>query len=104
MAKAEGSSPSESTIDLLLKGFFVPQTTILDQIRKLVELQKIDEEVYRYKKELEERPAQLSVLQQQFEAKKAELKKLDEKSKSLLVERKSLEVDLQQKEDGITKA
>ena len=82
----------------------MPQATILDQIRKLVELQKIDEEIYRYKKELEERPAQLSIFNQQFEAKKAELKKLEEKSKSLLVARKSLEVDLQSKEDAISKA
>jgi predicted nucleic acid-binding Zn-ribbon protein len=82
----------------------VPQATILDQIRKLVELQKIDEEIYRYKKEAEEKPAQLAVLQQQFEGKKAELKKLEEKSKTLLVERKSFEVELQSKEDGIAKA
>ena len=82
----------------------MPQTTILDQIRKLVELQKIDEEIYRHKKELEEKPAQLAVLQQQFEAKKAGLKKLEEKSKTLLVERKFFEVDLQSKEDAISKA
>ena len=103
MAKVEGSSPSESTI-VVGKGFPVPQATILDQIRRLVELQKIDEEIYRYKKELEEKPAQLAVLEQQFESKKAGLKKLEEKSKSLMVERKSFEIDLQSKEESITKA
>ena len=82
----------------------MPQTTILDQIRKLVELQKIDEEIYRYKKELEEKPVQFAALAQQFEAKKTGLKKLEDKSKTLLVERKFFEVDLQSKEDAITKA
>ena len=82
----------------------MPQTTILDQIRKLVELQKIDEEVYRYRKEMEDRPAQLAVLSQQFENQKAELKKLEEKLKNIQLGRKSFEIDLQSKEEAILKA
>jgi uncharacterized protein len=104
MAEVEGSSPSVSTkIILIGKGILVPQVTMLEQIRRLVELQKIDEEIYRYKKELEERPAQLAVLAQQFEAKKAALKALEEKLKNIQVARKSLEIDLQSKEDAILK-
>ena len=82
----------------------MPQATILDQIRKLVELQKLDEDIYRYRKELEEKPAYLAGITAQFENKKANLKKLEEQSKNLVVARKSLEVDLQSKEDGISKA
>ena len=82
----------------------MPQATILDQIRKLVELQKLDEEIYRYRKELEEKPSYLAAVNAQFETKKANLKKLEEQSKNLVVARKALEVDLQSKEDAIAKA
>ena len=82
----------------------MPQATILDQIRTLVELQRLDEEIYHYRKELKEKPAYLSAINAQFETKKTGLKNLEEKLKHLVVARKSLEVDLQSKEDAISKA
>lgn len=77
---------------------------IRDQIRKLVELQKIDKEIYDFKKELQEKPIYLEELRQEFEAKKARLKSLEDKSKTMQVDRKSKELELKTKEEEIAKA
>lgn len=75
-----------------------------DQIRKLVELQIIDEEVFRFKRELKEKPAEVEALKAEFEAKKIKLKSLEDKLKSVQVLQKELELDLKTKEEGISKA
>ena len=99
MAKAVGSSPTES-IDLYT------MTTILikDQIRKLVDLQVMDIEVYRLKSELRDRPAQIETLRVNFEAKKNTLKNLEDQLKAIVVEQKGNEGDLKSKEEAILKA
>ncbi len=75
-----------------------------DQIKKLVELQVIDEEIYRFKRELREKPAELEELKAQFDSKKSTLKSLEDKLKAIQVAQKTLEGDLKVKEDGIMKA
>ncbi len=80
------------------------ETSFRDQIKKLVELQKIDEQIYALKRELDECPLRLEKLSSEFEEKKQKLKELDEQTKAKLLERKEREVDLKAKEDEIAKA
>jgi hypothetical protein len=75
-----------------------------DQIRKLVDLQVMDEEIFRFKRELREKPAEVEALRIEFEAKKVKLKGLEDKLKSIQVGQKELELDLKAKEEGISKA
>ena len=75
-----------------------------DQIRKLVELQVMDEEIFRFKRELREKPAELEALKTEFESKKVKLKTLEDKLKAVQVIQKELELDLKVKEEGIAKA
>ncbi|MDE1919997.1 MAG: hypothetical protein KGJ09_01100 [Candidatus Omnitrophica bacterium] len=75
-----------------------------DQIRKLVELQVVDEEIFRFKRELRDKPAELDVLKTEFESKKNRLKGLEDKLKTIQVSQKELELDLKAKEEGIAKA
>ena len=105
MAEVEGSSPSASmTYIPNLKGEKVTEISIRDQIQKLVQLQKIDVDIYGCKRELKEKPAYLEQLKENFERNKASLKALEEKFKKIQVDRKSKELDLQQKEGDIAKA
>jgi uncharacterized protein len=75
-----------------------------DQIRKLVELQIIDEEIFRFKRELREKPAELEALKADFESKKSRLKGLEDKLKVMQVAQKEQELDLKTKEEAIAKA
>jgi len=75
-----------------------------DQIRKLVELQVMDEEIFRFKRELREKPAQLEALKIEFGAKKVRLNDLEDKLKAIQVVQKELELDLKVKEEGIARA
>jgi len=75
-----------------------------DQIRKLVELQIMDEEIFRFKRDLREKPAELEALKNEFESKKVTLKSLEDKLKVVQVAQKELELDLKTKEEGISKA
>jgi len=75
-----------------------------DQLRKLIELQILDEEIFRFKRELREKPAEVEVLKQEFELKKVKLKSLEDKLKAVQVKQKELELDLKAKEERITKA
>ncbi|MBF0522398.1 MAG: hypothetical protein HQL24_05000 [Candidatus Omnitrophica bacterium] len=80
------------------------ENKIKEQIQKLIELQKIDGQVYEFKKELEEKPKEVQALKEQFEAKKTRLHELEENLKKTVVARKDLEVDMKTKEDQIVKA
>ncbi len=82
----------------------VTSVSIKEQIKKLVELQKLDFDIYSLKRDLEEKPARIEELKDQFEQKKATLKQYEEKLKGLQVNQKSYELDLKQKEDLIVKA
>jgi len=82
----------------------VANQNLKDQIRKLVELQIMDEEIFRFKRELREKPAELEALKIEFESKKVKLKVLEDKLKAIQVIQKELELDLKIKEEGISKA
>jgi len=75
-----------------------------DQIRKLVDLQVIDEEIFRFKRELREKPAELEAIKIEFESKKVKQKGLEERLKAIQVVQKECELDLKAKEEGISKA
>ena len=81
----------------------VPEVSIRDQIKKLVELQSIDVEIYNLRRDLKEKPNLVAQLKEKFEDKKADLKKFEDKLKALLLDRKAKELDLQGKESEITK-
>ena len=82
----------------------VETISIKEQIKKLVELQKIDADIYTFKRELREKPQYLAHLKDSFENKKASLKAREDKYKHLQVEHKTLEGDLKSQEDTIAKA
>jgi len=82
----------------------VPDISVKDQVKKLVELQKVDGEIYDLKKRLKENPTRIEVLKNQFESTKAHLHELEENAKNIQVKRKDSEIDLQAREDDITKA
>jgi uncharacterized protein len=82
----------------------VTSVSIKEQLKKLVELQKLDFDIYALKRDLEEKPAKVDELKVQFESTKATLKQLEEKLKAIQVDQKNYELDLKQKEDLITKA
>jgi predicted nucleic acid-binding Zn-ribbon protein len=80
------------------------EVSIREQVKKIVELQAVDSEIYALKKENEEKPRVIQELQRQFEDKKANLNALEEKLKQLQVKRKAKELELQSKEEEIKKA
>ena len=78
--------------------------SIKDQLRKLVELQNMDVDVYALKAVLRDRPAEIEALKAEFEVKKTTLKKLEDKLKAVQLAQKEYEGDLKQKEEAIGKA
>lgn len=78
--------------------------SIRDQVKKLVEIQKLDGEIYDLNKEIKEKPERIDQLKEQFETKKARLKSLEDKVKNVVVARKDFEIELQSKEGVIAKA
>ncbi len=82
----------------------MPAVSIHEQIKKLVALQTIDVEIYNFKRELKEKPAFLEDLKNKYEGSKAGLKILEDKLKSVQVDRKGKELELQSKEEAIVKA
>ncbi len=80
------------------------QVSVRDQLKRLVELQKIDKEAFDYKQELKEKPAFLEEMKNDFEKKKSGLKSLEDKFKALQVGRMDKELDLKSREDEIAKA
>ncbi len=83
----------------------MPETSsIKDQIKKLIELQKLDEEIYALKDEARQLPIEIQKLSESFEAQKAKLKDLEQKLKDVLLARKEKELELKTKEDLIAKA
>lgn len=77
---------------------------IRDQIKKLIELQKLDADIYTLKRDLRQKPEYLTSLKQDFENKKANLSLHEEQYKSLLVAHKTLEGDLKTQDDAVAKA
>jgi len=77
---------------------------VSDQLQQLVNLQKIDEEIYDLKNQLQEKPELLEEAKALFEGKKSTLLGLEEKLKAIQLSRKELELELKVKEDDIAKA
>jgi len=77
--------------------------SVEEQIRLLIGLQKLDTQIFRLKRELKNQPVLICNLEEAFKQKQTNLKKKEEESRSLLVKRKTKEVELQAKEDGIKK-
>ncbi|MFA6378460.1 MAG: C4-type zinc ribbon domain-containing protein [Candidatus Omnitrophota bacterium] len=77
--------------------------SVRDQIKMLVELQKIDAEFYEHQNSLKEKPAKIEELKEAFERKKMFFHELEEKVKKKQLERKEREGDLQVKEGDIAK-
>lgn len=80
------------------------ETSVHDQIKRMVEIQKLDGEIYDLRKEIGEKPKLIEELKDAFEATKAKLNGLEAKAKSIIVSRKEFELELQSKEDVIAKA
>ena len=78
-------------------------TAIHEQIKILVELQKIDADIYRSKKELESQPTLKKKIETDFDRKKALLKAAEEELKTAQLKQKEKEGDLQSKEEKIKK-
>ncbi len=78
-------------------------TAFTEQIKQFVELQKIDSEIFKMKKELAEHPALEKSAQGAFEKKKASLKAAEEEQKTHQLKQKEKEIELQSKEDRISK-
>lgn len=74
------------------------------QLNKLVALQKIDFDLFSLKRDLADKPALIDELKTQFEQSKSKLKSLEDKLKNILVKRKETELEVKEKEDGISKA
>ena len=80
------------------------QLSVKDQLKKLVELQNLDGEIYALKKAAAEKPLFIEKLKEQFEGTKIRLKALEDKFKAALLDRKDKELNLKVKEEGIAKA
>lgn len=77
--------------------------TVGEQIKILIELQRLDSEIYDLKSELDFHPASKARAEADFEKKKANLKAAEAAYKSGQVKQKEIENDLQSKEDKIAK-
>ena len=82
----------------------MPDIFVRDQIKKIIELQKIDGEIHNLKIELKEKPAILAQLKEEFELRKGVLAAVEEKLKFVQVARKEKELELKTQEDQIAKA
>jgi len=74
-----------------------------EQIRLLIGLQKLDNQIFRLKKELAHQPIFIQTLEGQFKQKEAGLKKVEEELKAATLKRREKELDLESKEVLIKK-
>ncbi|HNV23918.1 MAG TPA: C4-type zinc ribbon domain-containing protein [Candidatus Omnitrophota bacterium] len=79
-------------------------THIKQQMVKLIELQKIDSQIFDFNRHLAEKPKEVEALKIQFESKKTKLNQLEESLKKVQLVRRDLEVDMKSKEEQIAKA
>lgn len=82
----------------------MPELSVKEKIKNLVDVQKVDSEIYKLNIELKEKPELVAELKSQFESTKAKLNELEEKDKSIQLKRKDIELELKTKEDSILKA
>ncbi len=74
-----------------------------EQIKFLIELQKIDAEAYLLRKELDEHPAIQKRIETEFEKKKAALKSAEDEAKGTQLKQKQKDGELAEKEEKIKK-
>ena len=79
------------------------QVDIALEIKKLVNLQKIDTQLYNLNREKMGKPKIIESLQNEFDQKKQILKEYEERSKTLLLKRKDKEGELTSKEEDVKK-
>lgn len=77
---------------------------VKDLLRKLVALQKIDAEVYEFKREIKEQPALLADVKAKYEKKLTRYQDLQHQAQELDRARKAKELDLKMTEETIVKA
>ncbi|MBF0532765.1 MAG: hypothetical protein HQL23_06675 [Candidatus Omnitrophica bacterium] len=82
----------------------MPDVSVIELIRQLVALQNIDADYYVLKEQLDEKPARLAQITQEFDKKKVNLHAQEEKLKTALLTRKQVELDLKAKEDALAKS
>lgn len=76
-----------------------------DELRKIVEVQKIDSQIYGFEQKKDgQNPALLKELKENWEKKKTELTRLEETAKQTQVKKKEKELDLSSKEETLKKA
>jgi len=72
-------------------------------IEKLIELQKIDSQIFALKKQVKEKSEGLNVFSVQIENKNTQIKGFEEELKQIQVKHKEKELDLQVKEESVVK-
>ena len=66
----------------------------LEQIRQLVELQKVDDEIFAVRQEMERAPRELAELRQKFEASEAQRNRILDKLTHLQEQQKRLAIEI----------
>ncbi|MBU2541921.1 MAG: hypothetical protein KJ593_08500 [Candidatus Omnitrophica bacterium] len=79
-------------------------TSIKEQIRKLVQLQKLDSQILNLKKEKQDKPKEHAELEERFNAKKLKADEIKKEIETLLLKRKDKELELSSKEAAINKS
>ena len=82
----------------------MPEISVKDQLKKIIELQKIDAEIYELRARLKEKPVVLGELKERFEERRGTLVGLEEKLKAVQVQRREKELELKTREEEIAKA
>ena len=81
----------------------MPALDLKTQLTNLVDLQKIDSELYTLRYEKDAKPKEISALEAAFEEKKQSLANIEKKSLDLQKQRKDTELELAVKEESIKK-
>ncbi|MCM8791884.1 MAG: C4-type zinc ribbon domain-containing protein [Candidatus Omnitrophica bacterium] len=74
-----------------------------EQIRRLIELQNVDSQIFALREEKESKPAEIEALNNAFEEKKKQLTQTEREIQNLLKEKKDKELELTSKEEQIKK-
>ena len=97
MRKVSGSSPLLPTLIIIMP------TAVQEQLKVLIELQKVDTEIYQLKKELKAFPLLQTKLEADFEKKKAASKAAEDELRTLQMKQREKDNELLSKEDKIKK-
>jgi uncharacterized protein len=81
----------------------VSNVPIIEQLKKLVDLQTIDETYFQFKEQMKEKPRNIESLRVAFEKKKTNFNALQEKLKATQLTRKQQELDLKTIEESIAR-